>query len=54
MLWRVQGIGQTGLGGRENREGSDRLSHAVPRAVPPALAGFTAVFGMETGGFLPP
>ncbi len=29
--------------------GDDRLSHAVPRAVPWALEGLTTVFGMGTG-----
>src|SRR3972149_1825191 len=29
--------------------GDDRLSHAVARAVPWALEGFTTVFGMGTG-----
>ena len=29
--------------------GNDRLSHALPRAVPWALEGLTTVFGMGTG-----
>ena len=33
--------------------GDDRLSHAVPRAVPWALEGLTTVFGMGTGGSPP-
>ena len=39
---------ELGLSTRFN-PGNDRLSHAVPRAVPWALEGLTTVFGMGTG-----
>ena len=37
------------VGGGEKNPGSDLLSHAVTRAVPSAVEGLTAVFGMGTG-----
>ena len=35
---------------QESIPGDDLLSHTVARAVPSALRGLTAVFGMGTGG----
>jgi hypothetical protein len=43
---------RTALSGPKNKReipGNDLLSHPVARAVPSALVGLTAVFGMGTG-----
>ena len=40
---------EQGSGASQNRPGGDLLSHTVSRAVPSALEGLTAVFGMGTG-----